>query len=468
MDPALRKMVRIAYHSTDPKVRRGFATYVSKIAHYSGDFTQWVKGQKFRHPETGKQVSFWTLPYSKGLPGRGKSHAQELQEIEDIKSGEITDTEQLTSQSAVHTFWAVNHPHPGKPSKLRKELFKDRKQLRGKPRPGREYNNIRWTPGARAACLNNLDPREHDAAKESLSKPINRQQLRDAYNKTSYAITNKNSRQAEQLRGAGYTADDIKKMNGEFMNMFHNPHTFHQNVTAVANEYDLDAEDAEQLYDFRADKPAYGRKLSPEQLFHKFLSRAKPETRERMQGMNIQDFMVMYLSIMADEDDEAIDLSRAVAAGKGGDHTDIMQGAMGRGKVGSLKNAPVFGKVATIFAMDDEGMPEQPFSSVQDARDDGVLAAQEYQALKDELIAANSAPRGWSLMIPFTLKEEKEWKEKHFPDEDGDSEKKGSKKKKKSKKKKASLTSRDRKIIRLAYNSKSQEVRRKCLSLLSK
>jgi hypothetical protein len=71
-------------------------------------------------------------------------------------------------------------------------------------------------------------------------------------------------------------------------------------------------------------------------------------------------------------------------------------------------------------------------------------------------------------MIPFTLKEEKEWKEKHFPDEDGDSEKKGSKKKKKSKKKKASLTSRDRKIIRLAYNSKSQEVRRKCLSLLSK
>ena len=63
MDPALRKMVRIAYHSTDPKVRRGFATYVSKIAHYSGGFTQWVKGQKFRHPETGKTLQEVGIDY---------------------------------------------------------------------------------------------------------------------------------------------------------------------------------------------------------------------------------------------------------------------------------------------------------------------------------------------------------------------------------------------------------------------
>ena len=115
----------------------------------------------------------------------------------------------------------------------------------------------------------------------ALGKGANARRLRDLTPEEKEA-----RRQAEQLRGAGYTADDIKKMNGEFMNMFHNPHTFHQNVTAVANEYDLDAEDAEQLYDFRADKPAYGRKLSPEQLFHKFLSRAKPETRERMQEHN--------------------------------------------------------------------------------------------------------------------------------------------------------------------------------------
>lgn len=81
--------------------------------------------------------------------------------------------------------------------------------------------------------------------------------------------------------------------------------TYHPDVLRIANQYGLETEDADALYDWRADKPPRGRPLSDQEKFNRFMAKAKPETRERMQGMALADFMVMYKAILQEVlDDE--------------------------------------------------------------------------------------------------------------------------------------------------------------------
>jgi hypothetical protein len=82
---------------------------------------------------------------------------------------------------------------------------------------------------------------------------------------------------------------------------------YSKTVLDIANQYDLEGEDADELYNFKHGKPWHGQKLTPQQLMQKFLAKAKPETRERMKGMQVADFMAMYNAIMADDEEIAIE-----------------------------------------------------------------------------------------------------------------------------------------------------------------
>ena len=73
---------------------------------------------------------------------------------------------------------------------------------------------------------------------------------------------------------------------------------YHAEVLEVANKYGLEPEDADALYDWRADKPGRGARISDQEKMSRFLAKAKPETRERMKGMGLADFMVMYKAIL--------------------------------------------------------------------------------------------------------------------------------------------------------------------------
>ena len=42
--------------------------------------------------------------------------------------------------------------------------------------------------------------------------------------------------------------------------------------------------------------------MSPQKLMEAFLKKAKPETKERMKGMGVEDFMKMYAAILDDEE----------------------------------------------------------------------------------------------------------------------------------------------------------------------
>jgi len=49
-------------------------------------------------------------------------------------------------------------------------------------------------------------------------------------------------------------------------------------------------------------KPDGGKKLSDSQLMQKFLSKAKPETKERMKGMSPAEFKAAMAAIMDEEE----------------------------------------------------------------------------------------------------------------------------------------------------------------------
>jgi len=73
-------------------------------------------------------------------------------------------------------------------------------------------------------------------------------------------------------------------------------------VKEVMDKHGLADADADEVKAFKADKPSSGSKLSPQQLMQRFLQKAKPETRERMEGVTPGDFMKMLGAIM-DEDE---------------------------------------------------------------------------------------------------------------------------------------------------------------------
>ena len=73
-------------------------------------------------------------------------------------------------------------------------------------------------------------------------------------------------------------------------------------VESVMDNHALTDDDANQVREFKSDKPSSGIPVSPTQLMQRFLAKAKPETRERMKGMTPAEFMQMLGAIMEDEE----------------------------------------------------------------------------------------------------------------------------------------------------------------------
>ena len=117
--------------------------------------------------------------------------------------------------------------------------------------------------------------------------------------------------------------DLAAKMDNDEMKKFHKAlgkklqdakgRKYNETVLGIANNNSLEGIDADAVWQFRKDKPARGKKLTPEQLKQKFLqgSWADAETKERVREMSADDFMAMRNAIFDDEEEE---LSFDVAA----------------------------------------------------------------------------------------------------------------------------------------------------------
>jgi len=73
-------------------------------------------------------------------------------------------------------------------------------------------------------------------------------------------------------------------------------------MESVMNKHGLTDDDAAEVIQFSIDRPKKGKEQSPAELMRRFMEKAKPETKERMKGMNPQEFMKMLRAVLDDEE----------------------------------------------------------------------------------------------------------------------------------------------------------------------
>jgi len=181
---------------------------------------------------------------------------------------------------------------------------KDRKELRGVPKP--DSDKVKLTAKVKQGFTPDGLSDEAKKATEAGFKGLTYGGLKQLATNVQAAVDDPEGAYAKALAGSGYSPGDLSEMHKTIKTLMRGAEgrKYTQPVLDIANKYDLESEDADELYDFKDDKPGRGKKLTDQQLFDKFLAKAKPETRERMQGMNLKDFMIMYASIMDEEDEE--------------------------------------------------------------------------------------------------------------------------------------------------------------------
>lgn len=181
---------------------------------------------------------------------------------------------------------------------------KDRKELVSKGRP--DTAEVGMTPAVRKTMMpDGLDEEARKKTEEGLKK-LTYGTLKKLDSNVQKAVEDPEGAYAQALAESGYTPGDLSEMNSTIKSLLkaQQGRKYNKTVLDVANKYDLESEDADELYEFHSDKPGRGKSLTPEQIKQKFLAKASPDTRDRMQGMGIDDFMAMYNAIMADEDEE--------------------------------------------------------------------------------------------------------------------------------------------------------------------
>lgn len=73
-------------------------------------------------------------------------------------------------------------------------------------------------------------------------------------------------------------------------------------MESVMTKHSLTDDDAAEVIKFSIDRPKKGKEQSPAELMRRFMEHAKPETKERMKGMNPAEFMKMLRAVLDDEE----------------------------------------------------------------------------------------------------------------------------------------------------------------------
>jgi hypothetical protein len=185
---------------------------------------------------------------------------------------------------------------------------KDRKELLGKPKKkGDAETKVHSTQYlVDLAAPEAMDPEVRKKTQDRMFD-LRLGTAQKLFEHLSAALKNPDGAYSRGLLESGYTTEGIRELHWELGHLVrpYAERKYTQPVLEVANQYDLESEDADALYDFKVDKPSTGFRINETQLMQKFLAKAKPETRERMKGMSLADFMVMYKSIMKDEEEGA-------------------------------------------------------------------------------------------------------------------------------------------------------------------
>jgi len=215
-----------------------------------------------------------------------------------------------------NSFTVTEDPAPKKPKKPEKKepgapkptgKYKDRKELRGKGKKKPTDKVEAKTALGGKLIPPGLKGPQRDAAEKQL-EGLTYEGLSKIRGHLAAALASPDSPYAKGLAKAGYDTSEkaLKGLQALIDERLEDVkgRRYHSDVLGVANKHDMEGEDADALHEFKASKPKRGKKLTDQELMQRFLSKASPETRERMQDMPVADFMVAYKAIMADEEEE--------------------------------------------------------------------------------------------------------------------------------------------------------------------
>lgn len=272
MTPFRRRMIRVAYETKDPVLRRGIVESL-RVADYSPSFLEKVKEETYKHPETGNEVKFISLP---------------------------KDTQ-------AEIYKSIEGPSKHDPETKKENLggkFKDRTEIRGKGK--KDLHKVTLSEKDRAVLVPDwLSEEDKKKANKTLGKAPFVKTLKKLSSNIDTALEHPEGKFMLSLKKSGYKPGDLVKMNAT-LRRYYEGRKYSGELVPIWNEYELEGEDADELYEFKNRKPGLGRKLTDEQLKQKFLKEASPETRERMKDLPLDKFMVAYKAIMDDEDEDEL------------------------------------------------------------------------------------------------------------------------------------------------------------------
>jgi hypothetical protein len=295
-----RRLIRIAFETRDSELRRGIVRSIHLA--YSEDFLKSVEGQEFRNPETDKLVQFTSLP-----PEEQKRYYQQWQ----AKKKQEPEDSGAKKPAGKH---------------------KDRKELRGAGKK-KLSDPVKIDDELKSLLTpEGMDPKNRERAGKQLEE-ASYELLSMLYERTAKALAKPDGKVMKSLVKSGYSPETLEKTQAQLKKHLSETkgRKYTKDVLEIANAHDLEGEDADDLREFKSDKPARGKKLTPQELMQKFLKHAKPETRDRMKGMPVSDFLAMYKAILAESGED--DSERGKLAREVEQPHDVVQKALQDGRL---------------------------------------------------------------------------------------------------------------------------------------
>ena len=278
-DTILRsKLIRLAH--AQPDLRPKLLPLIQREARQmpTKSFDEWVKGKSFTNPETKNKVKFNSLPKAEQDKIRSGWESKNKGKSEGGKAkglGELLDGWHDSASDPIYQVSSFARAgKPIKPEVAEKAIKKIKTLMMSET--GEDKKNL----GAALKELETLvkadggdgakePPKaEADAAPkaEKPAKKPGKVKVVDTRNKKTY-----------------------KKNYGKA-------------IEKVLDAHKLTDADMDDVLEFKKDRPRKGKAVPPAELMRRFLEKAKPETKERMKGMNPNDF-VKLLGALFDEEE---------------------------------------------------------------------------------------------------------------------------------------------------------------------
>ena len=338
-----RQIVRLAYTTKDPELRRKAVENVLKAQHivearYTPEFKAWAdaQGDVFTNPKTQNKNRFNSIPSEAQREVYRRWKAGDYHEQGGPAPGAGGEGGGAGKEKAAPADEGGDEGGP------RGQKHKGRTQLRGVAKKQMEdpaeLGDRDLGDFLPVTKLTRLPAERGRRLREGLKKATFNE-LEALEKITQFIVENPDDEYSKKhwmTESLGLTPAEIKTFHKGVRKKLADARgrLYGERVLEIANNNDLEGLDADAVHQFRLDKPKWGRQLTPEQLKQKFLQGpwADAETKERVRDMTADEFMAMRNAIFDEEEEEEMGASAKVASVIGDEDFNMFELPPGMGK----------------------------------------------------------------------------------------------------------------------------------------